>query len=498
MKMFKDKCLGSKSILCKLGAIALFSGIAFTSSNAADTANTNAATEGVKSQITGVAGNPEWREEFAYTLGVQAYTYAFPWYYNALLRYQWTVLPPPTPQNISHKMNEFSHLRQLTDASWKYGGGPNNDTLYSSSILDVSQQPIILSHPDMGDRYFTFQLVSFDSDNFAYVGQRVTGSDAGHFAIVGPDWSGELPEGVELGGRSPTSMVIVGGRTLVDGPEDLDAVHQLQDQYKLTPLSVWLDEDATPPEPRLAWELYDAESDPLADWKTINRSMTEVLPREAEAPVYEQFQQIGIGPNMDVEAVDEATKRGLVRALDTGKKLLTGMAQGGIGKQSPNNWLILPDDWGRFGDSGNFLYRSGMQSLQGIITNDPAEAMYPQTTIDNNGDLLSGEHRYEMYFPAGSLPPVDAFWSLTMYGLDLNLVDNPIDRYSIGDRSQHLKYGEDGSLTLYLQKDSPGEDKEGNWLPTGDARFGMALRLYRPQQVALSHEWLVPAVTRVD
>ncbi len=159
MNIVREKLLDSRSIRYACGAVALFSSIAITASHAADTAKTNEAPKGVKSRITGVVGNPQWREEFAYHLGVKAYTYAFPWYYNALLRYQWTVLSPPNPNSPSFKMNEFWHARQLVDASWKYGGGVNNDTLYSASMLDVSEEPIILSHPDMGDRYFTFQLV---------------------------------------------------------------------------------------------------------------------------------------------------------------------------------------------------------------------------------------------------------------------------------------------------------------------------------------------------
>ena len=497
MNIVGEKWLGSRSILHTLGAVALFGSIAAISGHTSYAAKEDDST--VKPNlITGVAGNPEWREEFAYILGTYAYTYAFPWYYFSKLRYEYIVLPSPGPFRPAFTMNEFAHFRQLMDANWKDGGNPNNDTLYSAAFVDVLEEPIILSYPDMGDRYFSFQLSGFDSDNFGYVGQRVTGSEAGNFAIVGPDWSGELPEGVELAGRSPTSMVFALGRTLVDGPEDLEAVYKIQDQYKLTPLSVWLDKDATPPTPRPPWQLYDAESDPLADWKTINRALTEVLPPESEASFYEQFKQIGIGPDMDVTAVDEATQRGLIRALDTGKKLLTGIAQGGVGTFTPTNWYITPDDWGHFGHSGNFLYRSGVQSLQGIVTNDRVEAIYPNTFIDNNGDPLSGEHRYEIQFPDGSLPPVDAFWSLTAYGMDANLIDNPIDRYAIGNRSKNLKYGEDGSLTIYLQKDSPGADKEGNWLPTGDQRFALALRLYRPQEAALSNEWQIPAVKRVD
>jgi len=237
--------------------------------------------------VTGVAGTLEWKEEYAYSLGVQAYTYAFPWFYNASLRWQWFTQPPASERSISMPLNTFWHARHLTDASWKYGGAPNNDTLYSVAIIDISKQPMIFSHPDMGDRYFTFQLSAFDSDNFSYIGKRTTGSDAGHFAVVGPDWQGTLPKGVKMHARAPTSTILVAGRTLVDGKKDLANAHRLQDQYRLTPLSLWGKKDTV---------------------------MAEIPPRASEMAYVEQFRQIGIGPGLDVEAMDAATERGLIRA----------------------------------------------------------------------------------------------------------------------------------------------------------------------------------------
>ena len=449
--------------------------------------------------VTGVAGNLEWKEEYAYSLGVQAYTYAFPWFYNASLRWQWFTQPPASERSISMPLNEFWHARHLTDASWKYGGGPNNDTLYSSAIVDISKEPMIFSHPDMDDRYFTFQLSAFDSDNFSYIGKRTTGSDAGHFAVVGPDWEGTLPKGVKLHARAPTNTILVAGRTLVDGKEDLANANRLQDQYRLTPLSLWGMKDAVMPENRDAFKPYDRASDPLADWKTINRVMAEIPPRASEMSYVEQFRQIGIGPGLDVEAMDAATQRGLIRALETAKGILTGMAltsAGGI--MTDTGWTLSRGEYGHFGDSGDFVLRSAMQSLQGIVTNDLAEAIYPQTFLDSSGDPLSGDHRYVLHFTKDNLPPVKAFWSITAYGLDLNLIDNPIDRYSLGDRTRGLQYDADGGLTLYFQKDSPGAGKESNWLPTGAGRWGVAFRLYMPEQRAIDGGWQPSALKRLD
>jgi hypothetical protein len=449
--------------------------------------------------VTGVAGSLEWKEEYAHSLGVQAYTYAFPWFYNASLRWQFIAQPAVSEKSLSMPLNTFGHHRHLTDASWTHGGGPNNDTLYSSAFVDISKEPVIISHPDMGDRYFSFQFVAFDSDNFAYIGTRTTGSGAGNFAVAGPDWQGTLPQGVTMLARAPTSTIILLGRAVVDGKDDLDAVHRLQDQYRITPLSLWGKKDAVIPENRDVFKPYDRKSDPLADWKTINRAMTEIPPRASEMAYVEQFRQIGIGPGLNVDEMDAATQRGLIRALETAKGIVTGMATTSAGTTiTDTGWSLSRAEWGHFGNSGEFALRSAMQSLQGIVSHDLVEAMYPQTFVDSNGDPLSGDHRYALHFTKDNLPPVKAFWSITAYGLDFNLIDNPIDRYSVGDRTRGLQYDTDGGLTLYFQKDSPGAGKESNWLPSGAAGFALAFRLYIPEQRAIDGDWQPPALKRID
>lgn len=486
--------IGKYAATCALTAL-LFSGSIAPPALAAPAASETALPI---NPVTGVAGNPEWKEELAYALGIQAYIYAFPWYYSADLRWQWAQ-PPASEASIFMPPNDFWHSRNLTDASWKYGGGPNNDALYSSAILDLSKEPMILSHPDMGDRYFTFQLSGFDSDNFGYIGKRTTGSDAGHFALVAADWEGTLPEGVKLHARAPTNTILVTGRTLVDGKDDLENVYRLQEQYRLTPLSQWGKKDVVKPKTNDAWKPFDRTTDPLADWKTINRAMTEVPPRASEMAYVEQFRPIGIGPGLDVEAMDAATQRGLIRAAETAKGILTGMALSSAGNiMIDTGWTISRGEYGHYGDSGEFAMRSAMQSLQAIVTNDLAEAIYPQTFSDSSGDSLSGDHGYVLHFDKDNLPPAKAFWSITAYGMDLNLIDNPINRYSLGDRTPGLQYDADGGLTLYFQKDSPGAAKESNWLPTGADRWGVAFRLYMPEQRAIDGEWQPPALKRID
>ena len=457
------------------------------------------AISGAPSRAQSAAPKTDWREEYAYSLGMQAYVFGFPYIYLPSLRWDWVTQPKP-PGSITPyaPLNRFYNVRKLADATYRQGGAPNNDTLYSIAWLDLSKEPLILSHPDMGDRYFTFELASLDSDNFAYVGKRTTGGNAGSFAIVGPNWKGTLPEGVKALPPSRTSSALIFGRTLVDGPADVAAVNALQDQYTLIPLSLWGKKNPPLPESRAVWKPFDSKTDPLGEWKTMTRAMTEDPPEARLAELVKLFAKIGVGPNQDPEKMDDATKRGLVRAATDGRKLLQEViASGELGKRV-NNWNIPPKDMGRAGLDDDFLLRASLQSMGGIIANDPAEAVYINTTKDASGQTLDGTKRYTMRFPPGQLPQVNAFWSITMYDPTYNLTPNPINRYAIGDRTQGLKKDPDGGLTIHLQNSSPGADKESNWLPTtANGPFLMVLRTYMPGPEIAEQKWAPPPVMEV-
>ena len=437
-----------------------------------------------------------WREDYAYTLGVQAYIFGFPYIYMSNLRWDWVTQPKP-PGSVAPyaALNHFSHVRTLFDSSWRGGGSPNEDTLFSFAWVDVSKEPIILSHPDMGDRYFAFELASIDSDNFAYVGKRTTGGRAGSFAIVGPDWNGALPDGVNALPASRTSAVLLFGRTLIDGQEDMPAVHSLQDQFTLIPLSFWGSKDANLPETRDVWRPFDTNTDPLAEWKTMNRAMTENPPEARLAKLIELFAKVGVGPGQEIDKLDDATKRGLARAAVDGRKMLNDVTRSGQLAKHVNNWNIPPESFGRAGLADDFLLRASNQSLGGIIANDPAEAVYYYTFIDGAGQPFDGTKRYTIKFDPGRLPKVNAFWSLTMYDMTYNFTPNPIDRYSIGDRTKGLKLDSDDGLTIYIQSNSPGEDKESNWLPsTTTGQFYLIMRTYMPGREIVEQKWAPPSV----
>ncbi|MGY5036355.1 DUF1254 domain-containing protein [Streptomyces sp. 900116325] len=447
----------------------------------------------VKPSLTGRMD--DWRREYAYTLGEQAFVYGFPYIYNAVLRHRWVTQKPETETTPYAPVNHFWHASRLWDASDREGVSPNNDTLYSWAWVDLREEPLVLSHPDMGDRYFTFELVAFTSDNYDYVGMRATGSEAGDFALIGPDWTGDLPQGVRRTAAAPTPWVLVVGRTLVEGADDLPAVHALQQQYRLTPLHLFGKEGVTLPERRDVPVPVDPAQDPLGPWKTLNAVLAEnPLPKHHDV-LLRQFAEIGVGPGMDVEAQPEPVKESLIRAAATAVPMLEQQLLSGQWGELINGWRYPPPQIGHFGD--DFLRRAAEQSLVGVAINDPEEAVYLAAFTDSADETLT-TGRYELRYEARTLPPVDAFWSLTVYDEDRNLTPNPIDRYSIGDRTQGLVRDAGGGLTLYLQPDSPGLGRESNWLPTPQQGIWyVALRMYLPRSEVIDARWHCPPITRV-
>lgn len=440
---------------------------------------------------------PDWRAEYAYTAGIQAFVYGFPYISYAQLRHSW-VTNKRDPEVVPYAaVNHFWHAGRLLDASFRDGGSPSTDTLYSLAWLDLREEPVILSHPDMGERYFTFQLAGFTSDNFAYVGQRTTGPAAGDFAIVGPGWDGDLPAGVHRVKQAPTPWVLVLGRTAVDGAEDLPAARVSQSQYHLTPLSLWGVAGAAVPERRDVYAPPPA-SDPLAPWKALNAMLAENPPPPHHAVVLDQLEDIGIGSGLDVEAQPAVVKEALTRAAAAGNALVRQQFASGDWAAQFDGWRYPPPEVGRFGD--DFLRRAADQCLAGIAANDPAESVYLLNFQDADGAPFAPQGRYELRFRADELPPVHAFWSLAVYtAADLNLIPNPADRYSVGARPETLVRSDDGGLTLYLQPEAPGSDADANWLPTSATEpWFLILRMYRPGHAILDGSWRCPAVRRVD
>ena len=350
------------------------------------------------------------------------------------------------------------------------------------------------------------------SDNLGYIGSRTTGSKAGHFALVGPNWKGKLPKGVRsiapsMGTkaeaasedflRSPNNTVYVQGRTSVNRSEDAKIVNKLQDQFTLTPLSQWGKGKPNVPENRDVPKPFDEKNDSLGYWKTINAAMTENPPTPEHTAIVKMFKSIGIGPGQDVNKMDEATQRGLARAAKDGLALMKKTAKAGGSGRKVNGWSMTPTTTGSAGYLYDFVTRGVIQSMLGIIANDPKEAVYPLGHDDIDGNPLNGANNYTMTFKKGQIPDVKYFWSLTLYDFNNNLVKNPINRWAFSSNSAGYKFADDGSLTLYIQKESPDKDKESNWLPSSDGGYWMLFRTYGPGESVLNGTWEIPGLVKV-
>jgi hypothetical protein len=389
--------------------------------------------------------------------------------------------------------NSYLHGRKLFDPDYKLVVSANNDTLYSTTFADLRTEPIVVSVPHTGDRYFVIQLVDMVTDNFAYIGTRATGTNGGDFALVGPSYKGALPaERFKQVIVCPSQFVALATRTAIDGPEDLAGVIEIQDSLTITPLSGFLKTPPSDPARDVQFPPYTPElyaSPKLLE--LLNLLLQWHAPRLSEVDMMKRFASIHVGANLEFdydsfapelqEAIGEGTAAGHRRIEERGNKL---------GK-TIDGWDYTPP----MGNYGNdYLLRSAV-AWKFIYTNSPEEALYPIANVDSEGLQLTGANNYVLHFPPGQLPPVEAFWSITMYHADTRLmVHNPIERYSIGDRTRGLEYGDDGSLTIYIQHQSPGATKESNWLPAPEGPFYLIARAYVPKEPMLSGAYRLPAV----
>jgi hypothetical protein len=407
----------------------------------------------------------------------------------------------PKPEGTRAPINQFAHVRAFPDATYTDIVSPNADTLYSLAWLDVAKEPVVLSVPEMGKRFYLMQIMDAWTNVFADPGTRATGGGKGAFAIVGPGWAGALPKGVkEL--KSPTNTVWIVGRTQTNGKGDYPAVRTIQDQYQLTPLSAW-GKGYTPPGNVPVAKGVDAKTPaseqvakmaPAKFFARLNALMKDNPPAAADAAALKRFAAIGVAPGkpFDPAKLDPAVAKGVERGARAGREKIVAEAKKPFGKVV-NNWSIMTAGIGRYGT--DYLFRSVI-ALVGLGSNLPEDATYPLTRVDAEGKALTGANRYVLRFAKGQLPPVGAFWSVTMYNAKQAFVANPINRYVIGDRDK-LRFADDGSLTLYVQHESPGKDKESNWLPAPRDEFNLVMRLYWPSREILNGTWRPPAVARI-
>lgn len=468
----------------------------------------------------------EWQATWA---AVQAYLYGYPLITADITR---EVMTGPGEWNLPGArrkpgyapLNQFGHARSFPDPSFTDVVAPNADTLYSTAWLDLSREPMIVSTPDMGRRWLLMRLLDGWSTSFASLGTRVYGGAARHYAIVGPGWQGTLPEGVTRIDAA-TSMVWIITTTYTRDAADFPAVHALQDQYRITPLSAW----GRPYAPPVA----STRRDPAIDHGTpvvtqvarlgaqsyfdrLARLMAANPPYATDGPMVARLASIGVHPGkpFDLAAQDAATQRGVERGVALVKSLFETRSPGtqgplershleawAFGKllQAVNSRLLnMRDGWliplnlGQYDD--RYALRA-MVTLIGFGANGPKDAVYPTTSVDADGEALDGSRRYVLRFPKGALPPARDFWSLTMYDDRMFFVDNPIGRYAIGDRHA-LRANDDGSVDILVQQSSPGREWESNWLPAPKGRFKLMMRLYGPEPQVLENRWAPPKLLK--
>ncbi|WP_380879465.1 hypothetical protein ACFB49_22390 [Sphingomonas sp. DBB INV C78] len=424
----------------------------------------------------------------AHDLAVRAYVWGMPLVQAARIRLARTSSKgapsfPPAP------LNQFGHATRLVDPSWRGGVGPNNDTLYSLAWIDLSQGPLVLETPDFGKRYYTFQLGLADSSTEFSPGQRTHGAKLPPVLIYGSNYQGPVPDGM-LGQRIATRYALIAGRFLVDGEEDVAAVRKLQSGIHLRPLNG--SQVAPPPQrPLPAVPPGDADLSFLYQLGAVLKDWT-VPPQDGA--LVASFATIGLTSNQgfDPGQLEPAMRAEIARGLADGAEIVRRKSLH-LG-ENVNGWTINYQG-ARLGS--DYLLRAGVAKDQIFVTL-PEEALYPIARADADDRPLDGRNAYEIVFPRNQLPPADAFWSITLYGDDGYMVANPIERYSIGDRTRGLTYSDDGSLTITLQHEQPEAARQSNWLPTPDGPFYLMMRLYIPRSDALTKAWVPPAIVRAD
>jgi hypothetical protein len=434
-------------------------------------------------------------EQLAHDIGVEAYIYLYPLVTMDITRKQ-IINTEVGKGPAAGPMNTFSHIRAFPPADFRVVVRPNFDTLYSPAWLDVTAEPVIVSVPDTHGRYYLLPLYDMWTDVFASPGWRTSGTTSARFALVPPNWQGTLPDGVEPI-PAPTPYVAIVGRTQTNGPADYDAVHQVQDGFAITPLSRW----GMEPEP------VSAPIDPTVDTKTEPLRLVNAMPAAqffrygAELMTLHpphitdwsqlaRMRRIGLkaGSSFDAAALNPSIRQALEIAPAAALRKM--QARVATLARVVNGWSMNTDTMGAYGD---FYMKRACVALVGLFANQEVDAVYPLAVSDADGKPLTGDNDYVLHFEQHEIPPASAFWSVTMYDAEGFQAANPLNRFAIGDRDP-VQYNADGSLDLYLQHESPGRQKEANWLPSPRGPLGITMRIYAPKPGVLDGTWSPPPI----
>ncbi len=433
----------------------------------------------------------------AHSIGVTAYLYFYSLVTMDLTRKQLTNVAK-AGSGINAPMSTFANVPEYPSATMKVVVRPNFDTLYSSAWLDLTKEPMIVSVPDTQGRYYLLPMLDMWTDVFASPGWRTTGTQAGDYAVVPPGWSGAIPANV-VRIDAPTPYVWIIGRTKTDGPADYDAVHRIQAGFKVTPISRF----------GAAVEPVVGIVDPGVDMKTPPKTQVDTMPAGkffayaaeilklqpphiTDEPILAQMRRIGIerGKSFDIDKLDPAIKTALESVPNDALALMAWKVASLA--RVVNGWSMNTDTMGVY---GNYYLKRAIVTRLGLGANLPEDAIYPINLADDTGKPLDGVNRYVLHFESSAIPPVNAFWSVTLYDAEGYQVPNSLNRFAVSSWMP-FKYDPDGSLDLYFQNDSPGADKEANWLPAPKGPFNLTMRLYAPKSDALTGKWNPPPVMK--
>ena len=435
--------------------------------------------------------------EEARAIARDAYIYGFPMVDSYRIQYAYFV----DANNPEYKgpWNQIHSMARVFTPEDKAVQTPNSDTPYSMLGMDLRTEPIVLAVPVVEkNRYFSVQLIDLYTFNFAYIGSRATGNDGGNFLIAGPNWKGDKPDGVKMVIRSETELALAAYRTQLFNPDDIENVKKIQAGYKAQTLSQFLGKPAPPAAPKIDFIKplppdQERTSPELFNILNVILQFCPTVPSEKE--LMARFAKLDIGAG---RVFDAGKLPPMIASAVGGGIADAWQAFAGLKKQMDAGQVTSGDAFGtREFLKNNYLYRMGA-AVVGIFGNSREEAMYPLYLVDEEKQKLDGSKKYSLRFAPSQLPPVNAFWSLTMYELPASLlVANPLNRYLINSPMlPSLKRDADGGLTLLIQHDSPGSDKESNWLPAPRGPFMAVLRLYWPKQEAFTGAWKQAPLTR--
>ena len=436
------------------------------------------------------------------TAAIDAYIYGYPLISVDVVARQATNVA--APEESRAPANQIGSRDAFPGPDFKRVVAPNVDTLYSIAHLDLTAEPLVFQWPALGQRYFLFPFLDAWTNVIVTPGSRTTGQGPGTLILAGPDWDGATPAGIDLpddllSARSPTNIAWGIARIYSTGTDaDRAAVHAIQEQLKLVPLSAW-GTDYTPPagtvDPSIDMTTPAVEQVNSLDAAAFFGRLVELLdanpPSPADAPLLSRLAALGIEPGkpFDLDALDPAARSALEAAPKAGLERI--VTAGPEAVPINNGWRLLLTA----GDYGTDYLVRAFVALIGLGANRIEDAFYPNAQTDSAGQPLDGTSNYVVHFE--SAPPIRGFWSLTAYTAERFLVPNPIDRYAIRSDDPVVK-NDDGSFDLYLQADSPGGGQEANWLPGPAAPFSMTLRIYWPEEAALDGSWPMPTITKAS